>query len=56
MGAAGEVAVPVLDASGTPVAALAASVGRDVAPDRVQEMAAHLARAATAAGRTLGHG
>jgi IclR family acetate operon transcriptional repressor len=56
MGAAGEVAVPVLDASGTPVAALAASVSRDVTPDRAQEMAAHLARAATAAGRTLGHG
>lgn len=56
MGAAGEVAVPVLDAAGAPVAALAASVSRDVAPERVDEMAAHLSRAATAAGRTLGHG
>ena len=56
MGGAGEVAVPVLDASGRPVAALAASVGRGVSPDRVLEMAGQLARAAGAAGRTLGHG
>lgn len=56
MGAAGEVAVPVLDASGIPVAALAASVPHDISPDRAEAMAAHLARAASAAGRTLGHG
>lgn len=56
MGSGGEVAVPVLDAAGTPVAALSASVGRQVDEERVKEMAANLARAATAAGRTLGHG
>lgn len=55
-GAAGEVAVPVLNASGTPVAALAASVTQDPPPDRVQKVADQLARAASAAGRTLGHG
>jgi len=56
MGSGGEVAVPVLDAAGTPVAALSASVGRRVDEARTKEIAAHLARAATAAGRTLGHG
>ena len=56
MGPAGEVAVPVLDAGGHPVAALAASVSGDVTPERVRELAAHLVRAASAAGRTLGHG
>lgn len=55
MGGTGEVAVPVLDAGGRPVAALAASVGRGVPPERVAEIATHLARAASAAGRTLGH-
>lgn len=55
-GSAGEVAVPVLDASGEPISALAASIMGDTEPSRVQEIAAHLARAATAAGRTLGHG
>lgn len=54
--ATGEVAVPVLDASGKPVAALAASAPRGTPPERVEEMAAHLSRAASAAGRTLGHG
>ncbi len=56
MGAGGEVAVPVVDASGSPVAALAASVAHDIGPDRIEELGAHLARAASAAGRTLGHG
>ncbi len=56
MGVAGEVAVPVIDAAGTPVAALAASVTRDLSTEHVQDMATHLVRAATAAGRTLGHG
>lgn len=53
-GSTGEVAVPVLDAAATPVAALAASVAT---PDesRVLEIAGHLGRAASAAGRTLGH-
>ncbi len=55
-GAAGEVAVPVLNAAGSPVAALAASVTQELAPDRVQTVAGQLARAASAAGRTLGHG
>lgn len=56
MGAAAEVAVPVVDASGTLVAALAATVGPHADQSRIEEVAAHLARAATAAGRTLGHG
>lgn len=56
MGGAGEVAVPVLDAAGKPVAALAASLARGTGPERVNEIAGQLARAATAAGRTLGHG
>lgn len=56
MGSGGEVAVPVLDAAGTPVAALSASVGRHVDEARIEEVAANLARAGAAAGRTLGHG
>lgn len=56
MGVPGEVAVPVLDASGTPVAALSASVTPAVTPEQTSEIAAHLVRAASAAGRTLGHG
>lgn len=55
-GASGEVAVPVLDASGRPVAALAASVPRGTDDERARDIAEHLARAANAAGRTLGHG
>lgn len=55
-GSVGEVAVPVLDAFGIPISALAASLTADTEPARVQEIAAHLGRAATAAGRTLGHG
>jgi len=56
MGSGGEVAVPVIDAASTTVAALSASIGRHVDEARIVEMVAHLARAATAAGRTLGHG
>ena len=56
MGAGGEVAVPVVDASGNLVAALAATVTTSTPPERVEEMASHLARAAGAAGRTLGNG
>lgn len=56
MGAAGEVAVPVVDASGNLVAALAATVTSSVDPARIEEAAAHLSRAAVAAGRTLGNG
>lgn len=56
MGSGGEVAVPVLDATDTPVAALSASISRNTSEARVEEIAAHLMRAATAAGRTLGHG
>lgn len=56
LGAGGEVAVPVVDASGHLVAALAATVTSSTSPTRVGEMASHLARAAGAAGRTLGNG
>lgn len=55
MGAAGEIAVPVVDASGNLVAALAATVTSSAEPTRIEEVAAHLSRAAAAAGRTLGH-
>jgi IclR family acetate operon transcriptional repressor len=55
-GSTGEVAVPVIDASGNSLAALSASVGAATDTVRVEEMAAHLTRAATAAGRTLGNG
>lgn len=47
-----EVAVPVLDGTGSAVAALVASVTSD---DAVAPAVAHLSRAAQAAGRTLGH-
>lgn len=56
MGAAGEVAVPVVDAAGSLVAALAATVTSPSSPSRIEEVATHLTRAAAAAGRTLGHG
>lgn len=56
MGAGGEVAVPVLDAGGITVAALAATVSAVTAAEQVDRMADHLSRAAVAAGRTLGHG
>ena len=56
MGAAGEVAVAVLDAAEHPVAALSASMRSAADADVVEEMGTHLARAARAAGRTLGHG
>lgn len=50
-----EVAVPVVDGDGVTVAALAANI-EDVQDERrVALVAAHLGRAARAAGRTLGH-
>lgn len=55
-GTTGEVAVPVTDAAGTLLAALSASTTATTDPARTEEMAAHLSRAATAAGRTLGNG
>lgn len=51
-----ELAVVVPDASETPVAALAATVPLGADAARLQVIATHLSRAATAAGRTLGHG
>lgn len=51
----GEVAVPATDASGTLLAALSASVPPAAGAARVEEIASHLTRAATAAGRTLGN-
>lgn len=56
LGSAGEVAVPVLDATASPIAALAATIPPGVTSERAATMAGHLARAAGAAGRTLGHG
>lgn len=54
-GGRGEVAVPVVDGQGSAVAALAATVADADDAHRVAESAAHLERAARAAGRTLGH-
>jgi IclR family acetate operon transcriptional repressor len=51
-----EVAVVVPDASGRAVAALAATVPYGAEEEQVATIAQHLTRAATAAGRTLGHG
>jgi IclR family transcriptional regulator, acetate operon repressor len=56
LGAPGEVAVPVLDATGVPVAALAASISEPGDSELADDVAGHLLRAAAAAGRTLGHG
>ncbi|WP_162802953.1 IclR family transcriptional regulator [Ornithinimicrobium avium] len=50
-----EVAVPVLDGEGETVAALAANVEDAGDEAVVARVAAHLSRAARAAGRTLGH-
>lgn len=50
-----EVAVPVVDGDGVTVAALAANVEDADDEARVSLVAAHLGRAARAAGRTLGH-
>lgn len=55
-GSTGEVAVPVSDASGNLLAALSASVGATTSTADADEVAAHLAQAAAAAGRTLGNG
>lgn len=51
-----EVAVPVIDGRGHPVAALAATLPSAAGEQQAATVAAHLARAARAAGRTLGHG
>jgi len=51
-----EVAVVVPDASGRAVAALAATLPPGADEERIATIAQHLSRAATAAGRTLGHG
>ncbi|MGH3385763.1 MAG: IclR family transcriptional regulator [Nocardioidaceae bacterium] len=56
LGTPGEVAVPVIDAAGRPVAALAAALAAPDDETAAAQTAAHLARAAVAAGRTLGHG
>lgn len=53
---ADELAVVVHDASQVPVAALTATVPPAADASRLEVIATHLARAATAAGRTLGHG
>lgn len=50
-----EVAVPVVDGRGATVAALAANVADAEDEATVAAVAAHLGRAAKAAGRTLGH-
>ncbi|WP_051204149.1 MULTISPECIES: IclR family transcriptional regulator [Nocardioides] len=51
-----EIAVVVHDAGETPVAALSATVPPGADAARVEVIATHLSRAASAAGRTLGHG
>jgi IclR family acetate operon transcriptional repressor len=51
-----EVAVPVLDGRGRAVAALAATPPPAASSEQIAQIAAHLSRAAHAAGRTLGHG
>lgn len=50
-----EVAVPLIDGQGVTVAALAANLDRPDDAETVARAAGHLARAARAAGRTLGH-
>jgi IclR family acetate operon transcriptional repressor len=56
LGAGTEVAVAVVDPSGSPLAALCVDLPRDPAPERVRETVAHCDRAIAAALRTLGHG
>jgi len=51
-----EVAVPVLDAQGKAIAALAANLPATADATGIETMATHLQLAAAAAGRTLGHG
>ncbi|GAA5112936.1 IclR family transcriptional regulator [Haloechinothrix salitolerans] len=50
-----EIAVPVLDGSGRAIAALAATPPPVASESQIAEIAAHLARAGRAAGRTLSH-
>jgi IclR family acetate operon transcriptional repressor len=51
-----EVAVPVMDAADTPVAALSAFARSTSDAAAIDEMGRQLTRTATAAGRTVGHG
>jgi DNA-binding IclR family transcriptional regulator len=51
-----EVAVPVVDAAGAVLAALAVDLPAGASEGQVAEAVAHLRRAVTAAMRTLGHG
>ncbi|GAB3051446.1 IclR family transcriptional regulator [Sediminivirga luteola] len=53
---AGEVAVPVVDATGATVAALSAAVEDPADESACAAVAAHLTKAARAAGRALGNG
>jgi len=51
-----EIAVPVIDGSGTAAAALATQVAADAEQSRIDAVIEGLTRVAQAAGRTLGHG
>ncbi len=51
-----EVAVPVFDGAGQAAAALAASLPAGADQSRIDDIVGHLTHAASAAGRTLGHG
>jgi IclR family transcriptional regulator, acetate operon repressor len=52
----GEVAVPVLGNQARPLAALASTLQPGATPEQAEQAAAHLSRAAHAAGRAVGHG
>ena len=54
-GAGQDVAVPLPDVTGHPVA-LAAGLEPDATPERIETVVTHLTRAAVAAARILGHG
>jgi DNA-binding IclR family transcriptional regulator len=54
-GAPGQVAVPLVDAHGTAVAALSANVPAGAPAERIEAIAGHLVRTGAAAVRTLGH-
>lgn len=51
-----EIAVPVFDGAGNTAAALAASLPTGADQARINDIVGHLTHAASAAGRTLGHG
>lgn len=55
LGPPGHVAVPLVDGQGGALAALVATVPPGAAPDEIEAVAGHLARAGAAAVRTLGH-